>query len=99
MPHRVKRHGAEIVSMLLIPAFALVLCIITTIGFSLALPYDSFNYFGWALLGSILIGGFLGDLLSRTIVRRKRLRKRIHGVCYRCNRCRKIFLSETPLDG
>lgn len=99
MPRRVKRHGAEIVSMLLIPAFAFVLCLITLLVFSLALPYDAFPYFGWALLASAIGGGLLGDWLSKVIVRRKRLRRRIHSVCYRCNRCRKVFRSETPLDG
>ena len=97
-PYRVKRHGAEIATMLLIPAFAFVLCMITLIIFSLALPYETFSYFGWAELASAIIGGFLGDLLSRSIVRRKRLRKRIHSTCYRCNRCRKIFRHDAPLD-
>lgn len=98
LPYRVKRHGAEIGSMLLIPAFAFVLCIVTLLIFSLALPADSFNYFGWALLVSIIVGGFLGDLLSRTIVRRARLRKRLSCTCYRCSRCRKVFRHDTPLD-
>ena len=97
-PYRVKRHGAEIVTMLLIPAFAFVLSIVTLLIFSLALPYDTFSYFGWALLASIVIGGFLGDLLSRTIVRRARLRKRLSSTCYRCNRCRKVFRHDAPLD-
>ena len=97
-PYRVKRHGSEIATMLLIPAFAFALSMITTIIFSLALPYDAFRYYGWGLLVSILVGGFLGDLLSRTIVRRQRLRKRLSSTCYRCNRCRKLFRHDIPLD-
>ena len=97
-PYRVKRRGAEVVSMLLIPAFAFALCLVTLIVFSLALPADAFKFFGWALLASAAIGGFLGDLLSRSIVRRKRLRQRINSTCYRCNRCRHIFRHDTTLN-
>lgn len=99
LPHRIKRHGAgEILSMLLIPAAAIVLFFVGLIVCSLVLPYDSFNYLWWILLGCLMVGGFLGDLLSRTIVRRKRLRSHIHSVCYRCNRCRKVFRHDAPLD-
>lgn len=99
LPYRLKRHGAgEILSMLLIPALALTLCFVGLIVCSFALPYDSINYLGWILLGWLLIGGILGNLLSRTIVRRSRLRHRLHAVCYRCNRCRKVFLHVTDLE-
>ena len=97
--YRIKRHGAELVSMfLLVPAFAFVLGLITLLVFSLALPMDAFRFFGWAMLASLAIGGFLGDLLSRSIVRRKRLRQRIDSNCYRCNRCRHIFRHDIPLN-
>lgn len=98
LPMRVKRHGAEIVSMLLIPAAALVAFFIALIICSLALPYDSFSYLGWILFAALVGGGCLGNWFSRIIVRRARLRKRIHAVCYRCNRCRKVFLFQEPLN-
>ncbi len=98
MPSRTKRHGSEIATMLLIPGFAVVFFFLALIICTFALPYDSFNYLGWVLFGAVVLGGFLGDLLSRNIVRRSRLRKRLQSTCYRCNRCRKVFLHELPLD-
>ena len=97
-PWRVKRHGGEIVTMLFIPAFAVAMWLIALIVCTFALPYDAFDYVWWIMLGALVLGGFLGDLLSRTIVRRSRLRKRLDSTCYRCNRCRKVFRHETPLN-
>lgn len=99
LPHRIKRQGAgEKATLLLIPAFAAALCVVGLLVCSLALPYDAFSYLGWILLGCLIGGGILGDLLSRIIVRRKRLRNRLHVVCYRCNRCRKVFRHDSPLE-
>lgn len=97
LPNRVKRHGVEIVTMLLIPGFAIVMWLFALIVCAFALPYNAFEYVWWIMLGALILGGFLGDLLSRTIVRRSRLRKRIDSTCYRCNRCRKVFRHDIPL--
>lgn len=98
LPHRMKRHGGEIASMLLIPGLALLFWLIALIVCALALPYNSFHYVTWIWLGALLLGGFVGNLLSKTIVRRSRLRKRLDCTCYRCNRCRNTFRHEIPLN-
>lgn len=41
-------------------------------------------------------GAFLGDLISRKIVHRQRMRQRITYACYSCNRCSKKFRIDTP---
>ena len=92
LPLRTKRHGSEIFSLLFIPLFVIV-------GLIVGLILDMFVRIKmpWMLICMVL-GGFLGDLISRTSVRRRRLRKQINSVCYRCKRCHKVFRHDTPLN-
>ena len=97
-PRRIKRRGAELLSLLLIPAFAALGICTGMFFYSLLLFYSPVDLLGWTILAFTILFGLLGIYLSRTIVLRRRLRKRIHCVSYRCNRCRKLFLREKPLD-
>lgn len=97
-PRRLKRHGTEILTMLLIPGFAIAAWLFSLTVCALVLPYDSFNHVWWIMLVALVLGSFLGDHFSRTIVRRSRLRKRLDCTCYRCNRCRKVFRHDIPLN-
>ncbi len=98
-PRRTLRHGAkEILSMLLIPLFgfvgigaALTIC-------TFALPYDKLGLLALFLLLGFALGAFVGDGISKTMVRRSRIRRRINTRCYRCNACKKRFRHETPIN-
>ena len=99
LPGRVLRHGPyELLTMLLIPALAIAFGTVTFWICALALPYHFIMNLPLFLLIGGLAGGFCGDLISKNMVRRKRLRSRIHATCYRCNRCRKVFLHNAPLE-
>lgn len=99
LPKRVKRQGAkELATMLLIPLFAIIGDFIGILIGSFV-PVD--NWFALTSLFMIiglLAGGFLGDYISKTIVRRSRIRNRINASCYRCKRCSKIFRYDEPLE-
>lgn len=98
-PRRTLRHGAkEILSMLLIPLFgfvgmgaALTIC-------TFALPYEQLGLLGVFLILGFALGAFVGDGISKTMVRRSRIRRRINTKCYRCNACKKRFRHETPIN-
>lgn len=94
LPHKIKRQGKEIVTLLLIPVMALILGFIGLIFASIAMDY---SLIGWFWLSFTVIGGVLGEYISRTAVRRKRLRNRIRATCYRCSTCSKVFLHEEEL--
>lgn len=92
LPRRVLRHGfQEWITALLIPVLGLGVCWITTIIFSLCMPYEAFSVFPVFFIASIIGGGIWGDSLSKKIVRRNRIRRRIQSSCYRCNSCGKVF--------
>ncbi len=96
LPHRVKRHGVELLTLLFIPAFMVFLPLLVTIISAFIRDLD-FTVFTWLFLIAAVLGAILGNELSKIIVRRSRLRKRILSTCYRCNRCRKVFLHDAPL--
>ena len=98
LPKRTKRHGGELATLLLIPAFAFAFTWLALILCTLLLPTNALDAVVWVWLASIVIGGFVGNLVSKKIVRRSRLRKRIDCTCYRCNRCRNTFRHEAPLN-
>ena len=99
LPRRVKRQGLkELSTMLLVPLFAFL-------GGFLGLFIGAFirtsnitALMSPFLLVGLLGGGFAGDCISKTMVRRSRLRSRIHAKCYRCNTCRKIFLHKDSAE-
>lgn len=94
LPRKVKRQGAELLTMLYIPILAVV---IGFIGLFIASSMLDYDLVGWFWAGFTVIGGVLGECISRTTVRRKRLRRRIRATCYRCETCSKIFLHEEEL--
>lgn len=94
LPHKVKRQGTELLTMLLIPLLAAVTGFIGMFIAAMALDY---SYVGWFWLIFTVVGGVLGECISRTMVRRKRLRNRIHATCYRCTTCSKVFLHQEEL--
>ena len=93
LPKKVKRQGAELLTMLLIPLMGSVLGFIGMFIAAMAL-YDLILWF-WLIFTTV--GCVIGEIMSRNIVRRKRLRRRIHATCCRCNTCSKVFLHEEEL--
>ena len=84
--------------MLLIPLFgfvgigaALTIC-------TFALPYDQLGLLALFLLLGFALGAFVGDGISKTMVRRSRIRRRINTKCYRCNACKKRFRHDMPIN-
>lgn len=99
LPKRVVRQNAkEWAALLLIPLFAVL-------GMFIALMIGAFiPTGGWfelltvfSLVG-LIGGGILGSHVSKTAVRRSRLRNRQDSKSYRCSRCGKLFLHTVPLD-
>ncbi len=92
LPKRVLRQGTrELSTMLLIPVLGIVCCLAVFFISTCFMPYDAFALIPvLALLG--LVGGCVwGDYISKTIVKRNRIRRRIRCSCYRCNSCSKVF--------
>ena len=98
LPKRVKRQGSELATMLLIPVLAVACCLTVLLVCSLCLPYEAFGLLPLLLLAGLVGGGIWGDCVSKTIVRRGRLRRQIRSACYRCNRCGKVFLHNEALE-
>lgn len=95
LPKRVKRSGiAELSTMLLIPALALVGLFVFLILSALIIPYEKFGLVFLLVLVGAFIGGILGDILSKSIVKRNRIRHHLPNTCYRCKHCDKVFLSK-----
>lgn len=95
LPKRIKRSGiAELSTMLLIPVFAIIGLFLVLILSTFIIPYDKFGLIFLFTLAGAAGGGFLGDCISKTIVRRNRIRRHLPDTCYRCKNCSKIFLGE-----
>ena len=78
--------------MLLIPLLA-VICGYVALFIGSMIPVgDGFSLMSWFLFAGCIGGAFLGDYMSKTIVRRNRIRSRNRCTCYRCNECSKVFL-------
>lgn len=95
LPKRVKRQGIkELLTMLWIPVLSIV------IGFVALLVLVTWWYYDaiWLALVAMIGGGIWGDHISKTIVRRNRIRHRIQSTCYRCNRCSKVFRYDEELE-
>jgi len=97
MPKKVKRKGIkELSTLVLIPLMGLACA------FACFILYEIFwfSLFGTGLMAffdllpfaALIGGGFWGNAISKKIVRRSRLRQRIHATCYRCKTCDKFFL-------
>ena len=85
--------GMDSFVLLAIPLFFVffVIC-------ALSLSYDYVVLSLLIGLAGMIAGGLLGNYISKTMVRRMRLRSRSHSVCYRCSRCNKLFRHDEPLQ-
>ncbi len=95
LPRRVKRSGfSELSTMLLIPVFAFIgFWVFLTLA-TLIVPFEMFGLTTLLMLVGIVAGGIVGDIVSKNIVRRKRIRSHSPNTCYRCKSCSKVFLGE-----
>ncbi len=95
LPRRIKRKGfAELSTMLLIPALAIVGYFTFLFLSAFIIPFDYFELvFMFIALGAI-IGGFIGNIISKNIVKNRRIRRHLPNTCYRCKSCKKVFLGE-----
>ncbi len=99
LPKRLKRQSPfEWLTVLLIPILAVVLAFTALFICVCIIPTASFGIMTIAAVIGLAGGAFAGNTISKTIVRRHRLRKGVHAVCYRCNRCSKVFLHTEPLN-
>lgn len=95
LPRRIKRSSFfERFTMLLSVVLAIVGSFLFVGISSFVVPYDLFELtFLFFLVGGIL-GAIIGDCISKTIVKRNRIRKHLPNKCYRCDECKKVFLSD-----
>ena len=96
LPRRLKRQGAkELATTLYIPLLGIVCGAIALILCAVMLPYELIGIF--TLVG--LVGGCIwGNVISRNVVRRSRIRHRVHASCFRCMSCDKVFRYDEPLS-
>lgn len=95
LPKRVKRSGvAELSTMLLIPILSIIGAFVFLIVSSFVVPYEMFGLMLLLFVVGAIVGAVLGDHISKTIVRRNRIRRHLPNSCYRCNSCSKVFLAE-----
>lgn len=98
MPKKVKRTGfKELATLLFVPLMGFV-CWLIVFFICAFLPYSTFKLWGLFMVLAIVGGCIWGNIISKTIVRRSRIRHRIHATCYRCNTCRKAFRYDEPLE-
>lgn len=94
LPKRLKRNGLfELSTMLLIIAMAFVLSLVALV-FSAFLPSTLFDLVVLLYFIGAIAGGILGNQISKTIVKRRRIRQHLPNKCYRCNACKKVFLTK-----
>lgn len=95
LPRKVKRNGfSELLTMLWIPIFAIIGAFVLFLVWFFFLPYEMFEL-SFILMGIGIVGGAIwGNHVSKSLVRRKRIRRHLPNTCYRCNSCSKVFLSE-----
>ncbi|MBQ2676847.1 MAG: toll/interleukin-1 receptor domain-containing protein [Clostridia bacterium] len=95
LPKRVKRSGvAELSTMLLIPALAIAGLFVFFILSTFIIPYDMFGLVVLFTLVGAVVGGVLGNIISKNIVKRNRIRRHLPNTCYKCKSCSKVFLGE-----
>ena len=95
LPRKVKRSGmAELSTMLMIVALAVAGFFLFLTISAFIFPYSQFDLISlFSFIGAIA-GGIWGNYISKTMVRRRRIRRHLPNTCYRCNACGKVFLSE-----
>ncbi len=93
LPNRVLRQGPkELATMLLIPLLGIVCSLAVLLIFALFMPYDAFHLMTLFMLVGFVGGCVWGDYISKTMVKRNRIRHRLSCKSYRCNSCKKVFL-------
>ena len=98
-PKRVVRQGAkELATLLLIPVFALIGGFVAFTLAAFIPSSDLFELLSGAFVIGAIAGCFWGNHISKTIVRRSRLRNRQDAKAYRCSRCSKLFLHTATLE-
>ena len=96
---KVKRNNtSEKLTLLFIPALAFLCYFVVFIICAFVLPDNLFDLLTILLFVAAALGAIWGVWLSRKIVKRNRLRKGFDSMCYRCNRCGKVFDISRPLD-
>ncbi len=99
LPNRVVRQNAkEWATLLLIPVFAALGSLLMMLIGAFIPTGGWFELLTIFSLAGLIGGGILGSHVSKTAVRRSRLRNRQDSKSYRCNRCGKRFLHTLPLD-
>jgi hypothetical protein len=94
----VKRNSPfELATMLLIPVLAIVGALLFLVVASFVVPYDMFGLVTLLFFVGGALGAVLGDYISKTIVKRSRIRARKPGYCYRCKACGKVFLLDRKI--
>jgi hypothetical protein len=95
LPRRVKRSSFfEKFTMLLSVGLAIVGSFLAMIVSSFVVPFDMFELTSLIILLGGILGAIIGDCMSKTIVKRNRIRKHLPNKCYRCDECKKVFLSD-----
>ena len=95
LPKRVKRNGiAELSTMLLIPVLSIVGFFLFATLAVIIIPDEKLGLMALFMLAGIVIGGVLGNHVSKNIVKRHRIRRHLPNTCYRCKSCSKVFLGE-----
>ena len=89
----------EYLTLLWIPALAVVTGFLGTILAGFLLSFDVLFLFSELIaVVCIILGAILGSIISGNSVKRSRLRHGISSTCYRCNRCKKVFDHNKPLN-
>ena len=95
------RYGTftEYLTLLWVPVLAVIVGLFGTILAGFLLSFDVLFLFS-ELIAVIcaILGGIWGGIISRKAVKRSRLRHGILSTCYRCNRCKKVFDYNKPLN-
>ena len=95
LPRKIKRTGAfELATMLLIPVLGIITALFFLMISAFVIPYFMFTLVELFCFAGFICGAVVGDLISRTIVRRRRVRRHLPAVTYRCKSCSKVFLAE-----
>jgi len=89
----------EYLTLLWVPVLAVVVGFFGTILAGFLLSFDVMFLFSELIaVACVVLGGICGGLISRKAVKRSRLRHGISSTCYRCNRCKKVFDYNKPLN-
>ena len=96
LPRKIKRTGVfELLTMLLIPVLGIITALFFLMISAFVIPYFMFTLVELFCFAGFICGAVVGDIISRTIVRRRRVRRHLPSVAYRCKSCSKVFLGSS----